>query len=309
MLRGIFQRIQHEPVARLEEDQFGPVEIVFTGTAAVLDGTLSVPPNKQRYSDGLLPSAACTVLLRELNKTVSSDCFALVHELTELFFVAHARSCEILAKHAKRKSVNMQDLQVLTLCTKSRFHSIAREDFIRGCANRDVSKVQLVSATLPIELVEKAIKLIPGTRIKKAFVQTMPLRHEVAKEFSCVFMKTLMCVIDSMHKNAEKAGRQEILPVDVVAFLRTEAFEFAGYVTSSASSSSGCTALPTSSEVQTGEPGASASSSSGCMALPSPSEERAGEQEASAGSSSGRTALQSPSEGRASEPHGVAEPE
>ena len=120
----------------------------------------------------------------------------------------------------------------------------------------------------------------------------MPLKCEVAKEFSCVFMKTLMCVIDSMHKNAEKAGRQEILPIDVVAFLRTEAFEFAGYDTSASSS-----------EGQKGEPGASGT------ALPGPSEERACEQEASAGSSSGSTALQSASEGRASEPHGVAETE
>ena len=273
VMRCIFQRIQDEPVGRLAEDQFVLVEIVFAGTAAVLDGTLSAPPNKQRYTDGLFPTKACAELLRLSDKKVSSDCIALVHQLTELFFVAHVRSCEILAKHAKRKSVNMQDLQVLTLCTKSRFNCIAREDFIRGCASRDVSKVQLVSATLPNKLVEKAMKLIPGTRIKKAFVQTMPLKQEVAKEFSCVFTKTLMCVIDCMHQSAEKAGRQEILPIDVVAFLRTEAFEFAGYDTSGDSS-----------EGQKGEVGASGT------ALPGPSEERACEQEASAASSSGDVA-------------------
>ena len=272
MLHGIFQSIQHEPAGQLEEDQLGPVEVIFTGTVAVLDGSLSVPPNKQRYTDGLFPSTTFIVLLKELNKTVSSDCIALIHQLTELFFVAHARSCEILAKHAKRKSVNLQDLQVLALCTKNRFHSIAREDFLRGCADGDVSTVQLVSATLPNDLVEKAIKLIPGSRIKKAFVKQMPLRNEVVKQFSCMFLKTMMCVIDSMQKSAEKAGRQEISPVDVVAFLRTEALEFAGYGDVWERSDSGCTALPSSRGGQVCEPDASASSNSGCRALPNPSE-------------------------------------
>ena len=157
--------------------------------------------------------------------------------------MAHARSCEILAKHAKRKTVHLQGLRVLALCTKDRFDCIAREGFLREASSRELDSA-LVSSTLTSDFMEKAIKLISATRLKKAFSKSMALRREVATEFSCVYLKTLLSVVESMTTSAARSHREQIVPSDVVAFLRAEAREFSGYGLSSSGGEFLGTALP-----------------------------------------------------------------
>ena len=146
-----------------------------------------------------------------------------------MFFASHLRSCEILAKLARRKTIQVVDIQVLALCTENRFATVAREDFVRA-ANLDVQEAELPSSSLSQEDNNIAGQHMTANKMKKGLVNsTMALRPSVAREFSAIFCKIVSCLVDNMFESAKKANRDDVVLGDIVASLRRESLTFAGY--------------------------------------------------------------------------------
>ena len=237
LLLQISEALAQQPAERLVSDEWQPLELLVNHADNLICATSTRPPNKEKYTGGLIPAATFAKLLQEMNRNLPMDCVPVVHQLCELFFVTHSRSCEIMATHAKRKTIMLQDILVLSLCTKYRFHSCAREDFVKGASSQELAKTDLPSTTLSSLSYSLALKFFPISRMKLALVnRCSPLKADVGKELSAIFMKILLMALDEMESNAKKAGRDVLSPVDIVKFLSKEALQFAGYQTLAVSS-------------------------------------------------------------------------